>query len=226
MKSKAMKIAVVGLAVATLLSGVLGVSATSYIVDVLSEDFSTAAEFIAAGDMNADKDLNASDVVSLRKILIEDETDGTYSAVYTADKNAKYADVNGDDLVNILDLVRQKKNVAADYDVVDTAKGELVLKGNTAYVGEFFSNMGNGAEYTVSFQYKSNKAVKIKINAMGEEIEIRQPAATRWSTVKKTIKTPLAFAEDGIELQIIGEGSVSDISVTRTNMDNDYSENW
>lgn len=226
MKSKAMKIAVISLAIITLLSGVLGVSATSYVVNVLSEDFSSAAEFIAAGDLNADKTLNATDVVSLRKLLIEDETDGTYVAIYAANADAKYSDVNGDDSVNVLDLVRQKKNIAADFDVVDTANGALVLKGNTAYVGDLFSAMGTGADYKVTFSYKSDSPVKVKINSMGEEIVIDKAAADSWTTVEETVTAPLTFAENGIELQIIGEGLVNDFSITRTNMDNELSENW
>lgn len=227
MKSKTIKIAAMCLALIALLSGVLSVSATSYVVDVLSEDFAAAeCEFLAPGDLNADKSLDAADAVSLRKILIEDETDGTYAAVYTANADAKYADVNGDDSVNILDLVRQKKNTAADFEIVDTEQGAMVLNGNSAYAGDLFSVMGTGADYKVSFSYKSDSPVKVKINSMGEEIVIEKAAASDWTTVEETVKTPLAFAENGIELQIIGEGLVNDISLSRTNMDNDYSENW
>lgn len=229
MKSKAIKIAALCLAITLIFSCMLCVSATEYTVDVLAEDFAAAdCDFLAPGDLDADGALNATDAVSLRKLLIEDETDGTYTAVYTAKgEEAKYSDVNGDDAVNILDLVRQKKNIANEFTLVDTAEGTMALNGNTAYTGEFVSKMGTGAEYKVAFSYKSDSAIKIKINSMGEEpIVIEKAAANDLTAVEEVIKTPLEFAENGIEFQIIGQGEVSEVSVTRTNMDNEYSENW
>ena len=223
MKAKTMKIAAVCLMMAVLLSCVLSVSATTYVVDVLSEDFSSGEAFLAPGDINADKALDATDVVNLRKLLIEDETDGSYVAVATANADAKLADINGDDAVNVKDLVRQKKVIAADYSV--TANGALVLNGNSVYAGDLFSNMGTGADYVVTFKYKSSTPIKVKFNAMGETVVIEKAASANWTTVTQTITAPLAFAE-GVELQIIGEGYADDIVITRTNMDNDYSENW
>ena len=164
-----------------------------------------------------------NDVVNLRKLLIEDETDGSYVAVATANADAKLADINGDDAVNVKDLVRQKKVIAADYSV--TANGALVLNGNSVYAGDLFSNMGTGADYVVTFKYKSSTPIKVKFNAMGETVVIEKAASANWTTVTQTITAPLAFAE-GVELQIIGEGYADDIVITRTNMDNDYSENW
>lgn len=223
MKSKHFKIAAVILSLAVLFSCVMSVSATNYVVDVLSEDFESAVEFLAPGDLNADKALDASDVVALRKLLIEDETDGSYTAVFGANADAKYSDVNGDAAVNVKDLVRQKKVAASDYSV--TADGALVLNGNSAYTGDLFADMGTGAQYKISFKYKATGVIKVKINAMGETIEVRKAAASNWKTAEATFTTPLEFAE-GIDLQVIGVGSIDDLVITRINMDNEYSENW
>lgn len=228
MKSKAIKLAALCLALTLVFSCMLSVSATVYTVDVLAEDFAAAdCEFLAPGDLDADGTLNAKDAVSLRKLLIEDETDGTYIAVYTdKGEEAKYSDVNGDDAVNILDLVRQKKNIANNFTLVNTKEGTMALNGNTAYKGEFVSKMGTGAEYKVAFSYKSDSDIKIKINIGEEPIVIEKAATNDLTTVEEVIKTPFEFAENGIEFQIIGQGEVSEVSVTRTNMDNEYSENW
>ena len=162
-----------------------------------------------------------------RKLLAESDYIIGNLETPLAGEEAKYSDVIGDDAVNVLDLVRQKKNIANEFTLVDTKEGTMALNGNTAYAGEFVSKMGTGAEYKVAFSYKSDSAIKIKINSMGEEpIVIEKAAANDLTAVEEVIKTPLEFAENGIEFQIIGQGEVSEISVIRTNMDNEYSENW
>ena len=103
----------------------------------------------------------------------------------------------------------------------------MSLNGNSSYKGEFISVLGTGAEYEVSYTYKSNSDLLVKINGLSEEIVYENEPAADSTTVTKTFKTPLNLTEtDGIEFQIIGVGSVENISVTRINMDNELVENW
>lgn len=225
MKSKTMKIAAVALVLAVAISCVLSISAKSYVVNVLSDDFSDAgkSEFLPAGDLNADKKIDSTDITSLKKIILKNNTDSTYTAVYGEyGDEALYADVTGDGMVNIIDLVRQKKLSAGSYEVVEN--GALVLKGNTAYKNDLLSVMGTGAKYRVQFTYKSSDSVTLKLNSMGEEIKIEKDAADRETTVSEIITAPLSFADDGIDLQIIcKDGIIKDFSITRIDMDNEIS---
>lgn len=228
MKKSVRKLISLGLAAAFSVIGMLSVSATEYVEKVVAEDFTTASacEFIAPGDLNADGSVNADDSVSLRKLLLSNLEDKSYDAVYASKgAEAKYSDINGDKNVDIKDLVRQKKNLTENFVFIED--GAMSLNGNSAYIGEFISVLGSGAEYEISYTYKSDSSIKVMINGLSEEIVYENEAASDSTTVTNTFKTPLTLAEaNGIELQIIGVGLVENISVTRINMDNDLVENW
>jgi len=226
MKRIARKLLVFALVAAFSVVSASGVTAAEYVENVVSEDFTSACKFLAPGDMDADGSVNAEDAVALRKLLLSNSGDKTYDAVFAAKgSEAKYSDINGDSLVDIKDLVRQKKNLTENFVFVEN--GAMSLNGNSSYKGDFISVLGSGAEYEISYTYKSDSDLLVKINGLSEKIVYENEAATDSTTVTKTFKTPLTLTEtDGIELQIIGVGSVENISVTRINMDNDLVENW
>lgn len=228
MKKSVRKLITLGLATTFSVISILSVSAAEYVEKVVAEDFTTASvcEFIAPGDLNADGSVNANDSVSLRKLLLSNLGDHSYDAVYASKgEEAKYSDINGDENIDVRDLVRQKKNMVENFVFIEN--GAMSLNGNSAFVGEFISVLGSGAEYEISYTYKSDSSIRVKINGLSEEIVYENEAASDFTTVTETFKTPLKIAEtDGIELQIIGVGSIENISVTRINMDNDLVENW
>jgi len=228
MKKSATRLAVVCLAVAFSMCSALGVSAENYVANVVDDDFSSATEceFLAPGDLNGDGSVNAIDSVELRKLMLSDLDDKSYDAVYASEGDtAKYSDVNGDDNVDIKDLVRQKKELAENFVLV--SNGAMSLNGNSAYSGEFISVMGTGATYEISYSYESEASIKIIINGLGDEIIYENDAVSELTSVTYTLKTPLSIDDvTGIELQIIGVGTVEDFSVTRINMDNELVESW
>lgn len=225
---KCKKIAVLGMALALLISGAVNVSAAKYVATVVEEDFASAAasKFVAPGDMNADGSLNADDASTLRKQLISAQGTGSYDAVVSAKGEAsKYSDINGDGIVDIRDLVRQKKNTVANRQFI--SGGTMTVNGNCAYGGDFLSAMGTGATYVVSYAYKSDAPIKVVISGMGEDVVYENAASSTLTTVTEILKTPLAFdANGGVELKIVGTGTVDNFVVTRINMDNELSENW
>ena len=227
MKKISARLIVMYLVLTLLTCSMLNVSATTYVKNVVS-DFTTADDcsFLAPGDLNADGRVDSVDSVELRKLLLKGNDDTSYVAVYAAnEESAKYSDINGDSFVNLKDLVRQKKNMVEDFKFI--TDGEMALNGNSAYNGEFISVLGTGASYEISYSYKSDAPVKIKINGLGDEIVYEDAAAAEMTAVTHTFKTPLSIGEvSGIELQIIGVGTVKDFTVTRINMDNELVENW
>lgn len=228
MKKIVTRVAVLCLTLAILLCGSLSVSASSYVSNVVCEDFSSAdsCNFLAPGDMNADGLVNAVDAAELRKLLLKGFNDSSYTAVFAAlGSDAKYSDVNGDAEINIVDLVRQKKHMAESFSFVKD--GVMQLNGKSAYAGEFTSIMGTGASYVIKYSYKSDASIKVIISGLGDDIVYENAAVAEMTAVEYTIKTPLSLAAaDGIELQIIGVGVVDSFSVNRINMDNEFVEIW
>ena len=216
MKRVVKKIISLSLATAFCIICTLSVSATQYVEKVVNEDFSLKSEclFLAPGDLDADGSANADDMVSLRKMFLNDNS-----------AKSIYSDVNGDEMVDARDLVRLKKNIANNFEFIDN--GVMLLNGNSAYKGDFISVMGTGAEYELEYTYKSNSPIKVKINGLGEEITYESDASADYITVTQTFKTPLKITKSNdIELQIIGVGSIKNFKVTRINMDNEHVENW
>lgn len=215
-----------GLSIITLMCGSLSVLAASYVESVIAEDFSGDFDykFLAPGDMNADGEAGADDLVILRQLLLSNIKDNSYTAVYELNvETAKYADVNGDGLVDIRDIVRLKKNSVANSLFV--ADGVMSLNGNSAFTGAFNSVLVTGAVYEVSLTYKSDYPITVKMADLDEEIVF--DAVSKVTTVTKTFETPETITDtEGIEFQVIGVGSVESILVTRVNIDNDIVDNW
>lgn len=217
MKKRAVKFAALCLAAAVLVISGISVSAEKYTATVISDSFSSASacEFLQPGDIDKNGSVDTTDLVFTRKSLLGVATDIA----------AAYFDVNGDDDSDIRDLVHQKKIIVAQSDFITS--GAMQLNGNSIYSGDFVSVMGTGAEYKISLSYTSDTDIRVKINGFGEEKVFTADAASEQTTVTFNYKTPLSKSnEAGVELQIIGVGAVSDFSVTRLNMDNEFDEVW
>lgn len=226
MKKIVRNLVVFGLITVFSVVSALSAAATEYVENVISEDFTAACDFLAPGDMDANGVINSTDSVSLRKLLLNNRVDKTYDELYASTgEQAMYSDVNGDSFVDIRDLVRQKKNLATNLEFIEN--GAMQLNGNSSYNGEFISVLGSGAEYEISYTYKSESKLLIKINGLSEQIIYENDPSADSVTVTKTFKTPLTITgTDGIEFQIIGVGTIEDISVTRINMDNELVNKW
>ena len=224
MKKGKMLILALCFSIIALIYGSLGVTAASSYA--IAEDFAADSdcEFLVPGDMNADGKVGADDLVMLKQLLLSNTKDSAYTEVYkTNGKTAKYSDINGDDFVDIKDLVRQKKNSAKNFAFVDD--GVMSLNGNSAFNGAFNSALGTGAVYEISITYKSDSPITVKMADLEKEIVFDAKATA--SKVTKTFETPVTIADtEGIEFQIIGVASIENISVNRANMDNDLVDNW
>ena len=204
----------------------LNVCAASNVINVITEDFSssTDCEFLLPGDMDADGQVSADDLVLLRQLLLSNIKDNSYTAVYKANsETAKFSDINGDKYVNIKDLVRQKRNSVNGFEFI--ADGVMSLNGNSAFNGTFTSVLATGVIYQVSLTYKSDCPVTVRMGDINKEIVF--DTASKTSTVTKTFETPVTITDkEGIEFQIIGIANIENISVTRVNMDDDLVDNW
>ena len=204
----------------------LGVSAAKYLRDVVDCDFeSTGGAFLAPGDYDGNGTIEEADHNSLKSLILDTNGEDAYSSVYAKDTDAIYSDVNGDGIIDIRDLVLQDENKGADF----VTGGAMVLNGNSAYKDELFSNMGTGAEYKIVYTYKSDASVEVKLNGLdgllADSTETATDGGTGDVTVTRSIKTPLSFEKgNGIELQLVGEGEITDFSVTRVNMDNEIAD--
>lgn len=216
---------------AGLASGSLGVFAeTAPVSDphkVLAEDFAseTDCKFLAPGDMDAGGKVNAEDLAQLRQLLLSDIKNSSYADVYaTLGKTAKYSDVNGDELVDIRDLIRLKKNIANSNEFI--ANGVMSLNGNSAFKGAFTGSLCENAEYEIKLIYRSDAQVTVKLADLNEKIFFE--AASEPSTeVRKTFTTPESITDaDNIDFQIIGIADIEYISVTRIGVDNDVVFPW
>ncbi len=215
-----------GLALAFVFSCAIGASAKNYLANVVDEDFASASncKFVAPGDMNGDGAVNASDSVALRKLLLNGKSGGYDEVVALKGADAKFSDTNGDSAVDVRDLVRQKKNIVSMKKHI--ADGALQLNGICVYGGPISDAMGANVEYTLSYTYTSDEAIKVVISGLGDDIVFEEAAATG-ATVTHKFTTPYSFeGSKGAELKILGNGTVSDFSLTRPAFDNEFEEIW
>lgn len=223
MKKRIAVILALSLSIVTLMCGSLSVSAASYVIE---EDFLSVSdcEFLAPGDMDADGQVVADDLVLLKQLLLNPKKSNIYTDVYKEIGEAsKYSDINGDGFINVIDLVRQKKNLAENSAFV--SGGVMSLNGNSAYKGDFTSSLSANAVYDISITYKSDSPIKVKMADLEKEFVFEASQNTK--TVVKTFETPSVINDaQGIDFQIIGVVSIDDISVVRVNLDNDLADNW
>lgn len=202
---------------AGLATGSLGVLAeTASVSDphrVLTEDFASkdACQFLAPGDIDANGIVNAEDLAQLRQMLLKDE-------------ESKYSDVNGDESVDIRDLIRLKRNIANNDEFI--ANGVMSLNGSSAFKGAFTGSLCENAEYEIKLIYRSDAQVTVKLADLDKKI-IFDAASESSTEVRKTFTTPESITdEDNIDFQIIGIADIEYISVTRIGVDNDVEFPW
>lgn len=197
MKSKALKILAICLALVFVFSAVLGVSAAKYVANVVatSKDY---VSFVQPGDLNADKAINTADAKALKGLILQDKAD-------------TYSDVNGDAVTNICDLVLQDAQPETFVD-----GNTINLNGKSVYNTDIASVLNTGAKYKITFTATGD--VTVKINGINDI----NGAAITTDTTDYVFKTPLTISDAAnAELQIIGEGEVSNFKLVRVDMDND-----
>ncbi len=209
------------LVVSFVLAGFLCVSALKYKENVVADDFSDASKsfFVCPGDIDNNGKLDSEDLSSLVSTLLS--ASGTaYSDVVSQFEGAKYSDVNGDESVNIIDLVKLKKNISAENFF--RSDGTLAFDGKCVYCKSLVNDMGTGATYRITYRYKASTPLTVKINAIGEEKSYSNAISSDWQTAEYTVKTKLSkgSAKD-FDLRIDGKGVLDSFNITRLNMDNE-----
>lgn len=170
------------------------VSAAKYVAKPVLEKFETQTLFLAPGDMDSNGKVDSLDFSELREMLLLDAAN-------------RFSDVNGDEITNICDLVLQNENVNKDF----ISGGKMNLNGKSIYNKEIKSSLNAGAEYKIT--YSATGDVKVKL----EGIDGLNVTASG-----NTFKTPLNLSNNDIELCVIGNGTIDELSIVRVNMDNDY----
>lgn len=208
---------------------VFGASAAKYQRDVVACDFeSTSGAFLAPGDYDGNGVIEDIDHTALKALILDVDEQNAYNTVYAADKDTIYSDANGDGVIDIRDLVLQDENKGNDL----VNEGALVLNGKSAYSDKVLAVMGTGAEYEIKYTYITETSLKAELNGvelLADKTETSTDEVTGAITVTRSIKTPFSLDNGkGIELLLVGEGKVEDISVTRVNMDNELAdkETW
>lgn len=209
---------------------VFGASAAKYQRDVVVCDFeSTSGAFLAPGDYDGNGVIEDIDHTALKALILDVDEQNAYNTVYAANKDTIYSDANGDGVIDIRDLVLQDEN--KEIDLVNG--GALVLNGKSAYSDKVLAVMGTGAEYKIVYTYSADSSISVNINGLdglladSTKTDTDDNAGT--VTVTRNIRTPLTIEKsDGIELELIGEGEITEFSVTRVNMDNELAdkETW
>ena len=172
----------------------------------------------AAGDINSDRKVNASDMTLLKKMLLDIEQ--------FTDK----ADVNNDTATDIRDLVCLKKVIINLKDVisngigVSSSKG-LFLEGKVAYTNAFVSLLESEQYYQITYSYKTADAnpIIVKFDGISENpVLFSNVASDNWVTVTKVFKTGSLTANKNNELFFSGNGYVDNIVIVKT--DNYWSD--
>ena len=196
MKTKFIKFMGLLLILVLIVGAVSVVSAAKYVAKPVEEKFEASTLFLAPGDLDADGKVNSSDYFALREQLLNNAA-------------SRYSDVNGDDCTDITDRVLQDEN-KVDF----IADGKMNLKGKSIYSKDIVSLLSTGAGYKVTYNASGN--IKIKLAGL-DGVDITASGYT--------FKTPLNLSGKSIELYVIGNGTLEDLSIVRVNMDNDYAVN-
>lgn len=218
--------AIISMAIVTVFCAltVFGVSAEQYKKYVITDDFTGDTDFLAPGDYDGNGAIEQEDEVALKGLLLTvDDTANTYTTVFQNNAGAIYSDVNGDGDVDVRDLVMLDQNSNGEF----VADGVMNLNGNSAFSGKLFDVLGTGAEYEIEYSYSENTSVDVKFNGLDGLLKdsTTQNTENGVVTVTRSIKTPFTITnQNGIELQLVGEGEIQSFSVTRVNMDNEIAD--
>lgn len=211
MKGKVKRLLAIGFAFTLLATGALSLSAAT---PTVSENFTEGISFVALGDLDTDGDLASADLVMLRQILLDKE--GVAS---------KYADSNADGSVNIIDLVRLKKDITALKKPVVIENGVLKLNGTAYFTEELVSLLKADTEYQISYDVNSEEGIAITVKGATEEVYNSGKGVKSFSHVLKTGN--VLTANSGLELSLSGVGTIDNIvisEITDTWTDGDTSE--
>lgn len=187
--------------------------------------------FIAPGDLNADGSVNAGDLVLIKKILLNTNK-VKYAEVYSEiGLEAKFSDANGDNNINVIDLVRVKKCVEREFigktNGVNGSAG-MNIYGNVSYVGGLSTILSADKYYQISFDYKSDDALKLTVNGISnQEYVFKSEPSADWAKKTYLIATAEKFVSTSdIEVKICGNGVVDNITITPCTIDNDFANIW
>lgn len=176
----------------------------------MQESFLSAgeSEFLILGYTNDDGTLNTIDAADYRKFVLG-----------TVDIEEAYADVTGDGIISLVDLIRQQKNIAVLDDIIKD--GNFVLNDKSVYKENVSQNMRAGAKYMLVMNHKADRDITVKFN--GEKLT----AAAADEVYEYEFTTPFTVTPTGgIDLQLIGVGTVNGFSIKAFDTDNELVENW
>lgn len=207
MKGKVKRLLAASFAITLLASGTLNSAAAEN--EVISVDFGNSRSFAALGDLDVDGKLASSDLTLLRKILLK-----------TSDEGEKYANVNGDEKINIRDLVRLKKDIADDKKPAAVVDGALELNGTAYYTDELVSLMKPNTEYQITYKVASENGIEISVKgAKADTVVYNSGKGTK--TFSHILKTGETLTPDsGLELALSGVGTIDEITV------NEITDSW
>ncbi len=201
MKGKVKIFLVATLAITILASITLNSAAAE--VNVLNADFENGIAFTAMGDLDVDGKIASSDMVILRKMIFSDNFDA----------GKKYADVNEDSNVDIIDIVRLKKNLLADKKPVSVVDGVLMLNGKAYYTQELLSLMKPNTEYQITYKVESEDGITISIDGAKNATAVYNSGkgTKRFSHILKTGNS--LTENEGLEMVVSGIGKIDDIKI-------------
>lgn len=207
MKGKVKRLLAIGFAFTLLATGSLSSAAAEN--TVLSEKFTDPVSFVAMGDLNCDGSLASSDLVMLRKILLG-----------TSNEGSRYADSTTDNKVNLKDLVRLKKDIAALKKPAFIENGVLNLNGTAYYNGELVSLLKANTEYQISYNVESEKGITITVSGAknGDAVYNSGTGSKYFSHILKTGDS--LTVNSGLELSVSGVGKIDNIII------NEITDNW
>ena len=218
MKTNVSRFAAMLLCFAVILSGVLCVSASKYKSSIVSEDFSGSSLFVCPGDVDFNGAIEAEDLSSIIDTLLH-ASSSDYATLVSLDDTLKYIDVNGDASVNILDLVKTKKNIAGEKWVKD---GTMEFDGKCVYSVSLVPMMNTGATYRITYRYKATTPLTVSYNNAGTVQTSNEATASEWTTAQYTVTTPLTKGSaQQFDLKVQGAGEFDSFTVERVNMDNE-----
>lgn len=198
----------------TIFSFVVSAEGSSVVIDSTfdsSESRSCFSRDRQIGDVNADGEINASDLLLLRKRLLGIKVDGTY-----------YFDVNVDNKVNILDFVSLSKLIASyvklfSYDT-DAKSYVMVLNGAVSYTEDFVSKLEKNTYYQISYRYKteSSNPLVLTLNGLSDNtITFTSSVSSGWVEEYFVFKTGANLTSYlGNELKIEGYGRIDDFKIS------------
>lgn len=220
----------VALALLMMLSISIQAFAVKYPKNVMNEQFENAetCDFSAPGDFDDDKTVTAEDMRLFRSILLTNQS-SAYAQEVSTNADAKYWDVNGDEAFNIVDLIRMKKIALRGLAFIGKTSGSdstggMNLYGKTCCKQSLQNKLTTGVQYQISFEYQSDTPIRLAIAGFDTPVVFNAAASDTWKSASFSFTTPLEMdTEVPVNVQLVGQGKVDNISIVRISMDNEFS---